>query len=316
MTVSQRVRSIGIFPLILLAMAVAIQIMNPNFTSPANLTNISRQVAILSLVAFGMTFVIIGGGVDLSVGSVIGLTSVVCSTLMKSTGSVALAIGVGLALGAVCGAVNGLLVARTGIHPFVVTLGTATILKGIAFSYNDMQIAGLPGDFLHLASGYLGPLPILTYIATAGFLISYLLLRFTRFGRMTYAVGGREEAAHAAGVNVQRQRMLIFALSGAFAAAAGLVLTSRVIAGQASLGIGYDLQAIASVIMGGSRMGGGRGSVIGTLMGILIIGVLANGLNLLKVSSFWQEVAIGFAIVSAVVIEDQRGRGRPALVAS
>lgn len=316
MTVSQRLRSIGIFPFILLALAITIQVINPNFTSVGNLTNISRQVAILSLVAFGMTFVIIGGGVDLSVGSIMGLTSVVCSTLMKSTESVALAIVVGVAMGGLCGAVNGLLVARTGIHPFIVTLGTATILKGIAFGYNDMQIAGLPGDFLHLASGYIGPLPILAYVAAAGFLISHLLLGFTRFGRMTYAVGGREEAAHAAGVDVQRQRILIYALSGAFAATAGLVLTSRVIAGQASLGIGYDLQAIAAVIMGGSRMGGGRGSVAGTLMGILIIGVLANGLNLLKVSSFWQEVAVGCAIVSAVVIEDQGSQRQPGTTAS
>lgn len=308
MTMRHRLRAIGIFPLILLALAITIQLLNPNFATATNLTNITRQVSILAMVAFGMTFVILGGGVDLSVGSVMGLASVLGATLMKSSGSVTAGILIAIAAGAAVGALSGVLIARTGIHPFIVTLGMATVIKGIAFSYTDMQIAGLPSRFLNLASGYIGPLPLLTYIALATFLVCWAILRYTRFGRLTYAIGGREDAAHVAGVNVERHRIAIFALSGAFSAAAGLLLTSRVIAGQASLGQGYELQAIASVIMGGSRMGGGKGGIGGTLMGILLIGVIANGLNLLKVSTFWQEVALGTAIVAAVVTEDLRQR--------
>jgi ribose transport system permease protein len=294
-------------PMLILALAVLTQMSNPAFLTIDNLMNVARQVSILASVACGMTFVIMSGGVDLSVGSTIGLVSVFVGTALKQVNSVALGLALGMAIGAACGAVNGFLVHLTGIHPFIVTLATMTVFKGVSFTYTQgLQIAGLPDDFLILGTGYWGPVPILPYFAAGAAVVSTFILRKTKLGIYTRAIGGREEAALVTGIDIRQYKVFIFMLCGAFAGLAGVLLTSRVIAAQASLGAGYHLQAIGASVIGGARLGGGYGSIGGTMLGVLVMGILSNSLNLLRVSSFWQEVAVGAAIIIAVAADTAR----------
>ena len=296
-------------PFIIILLGVVIQIFNSNFFTVINLTNILRQVSILAVVAFGMTIVIISGGIDLSISSIMGLVSVFAGVVLRDTGNLTLGISTALLIGGIAGLINGLIIVTSGIHPFVVTLGTLTAYKGIAYIYsNGAPVSSLPQAFLILGSGYWGPLPIMTWIAVLIFLITTYILYKTKFGIHTYEIGNNEEAVVTAGVNVKREKVMIYVISGLFASLAGMLLTSRVISAQANLGIGYNLQAIAAAVIGGTSLSGGRGTPVGTVFGILLIGVLSNGLNLLRISSFWQQVAIGGTIVFAVLLDARSKR--------
>lgn len=300
----------GVLPLVIILLGALIQLNNANFLTLDNLANVLRQISILAVVAFGMTIVIISGGIDLSVGSIIGLTCVVASPIMKDTNSIALGILIALIVGAAAGALNGLIVTVSGVHPFVVTLGTLTAYKGLAMIYSNGYLIGdLPRTFLSMATESFLGLPVLIWITFGVFWAVWFLLNKTKLGLNLYEMGGREEAAVQSGINVKGNKILVYMLSGLCSGLAGMMLVSRVISASATLGAGYHLEAIAAAVIGGASLGGGKGTVGGTVLGIILLGVISNGLNLLKVSTFWQIVAIGSTIVIAVMFDTLRQRG-------
>jgi ribose transport system permease protein len=293
----------------LLVIIIIISILSPNFLSINNILNVLRQVSINALIAFGMTFVILTGGIDLSVGSILALTGAVTAGLMASGVDPILAMMVGLLLGATLGAINGLIIAKGKVAPFIATLATMTIYRGLTLVYTEGRpISGL-GDsvtFQLLGKGYfLGvPIPVVTMIIS--FVVLYFILKKTTFGRRVYAVGGNEEASILSGINANRIKIYVYALTGLLAALASMILTSRLNSAQPTAGNMFELDAIAAVVLGGTSLTGGRGWIVGTLIGVLIIGVLNNGLNLIGVSSFFQQVVKGAVILLAVLIDRKK----------
>ena len=295
-------------PAVIVALAIVFGAINPNFWSVTNLSNVSRQISILALLALGQTFAILSGGIDLSVGSLLALVSVVCAQQMKELGLVE-GIVAGVLAGGFAGLVNGLVIARARVPAFIATLGMLVAARGAALVLSGgLPIAGLPREFLTLGAGYLGPFPIPTVIAAVSFVLAHVILSRTRFGRYVYAMGSNEEAAVLSGINVAKYKMLVYITSGLFAGAAGVILTARVISGQPTLGEVQELYSIAAVVIGGGRISGGVGGVWTTLMGVLVLGILGNGLNLVQVSSYIQNIVIGAIIVGAVWIDLARER--------
>ena len=283
--------------------------MSPNFLTVNNLMNVLRQVSINALIAFGMTFVILTGGIDLSVGSILALTGAVTAGLLAGGMDPILAMLIGLVLGAILGAINGIIISKGNVAPFIATLATMTIYRGLTLVYTEGRpISGL-GDsvsFQMIGKGYfLGiPVPVVTMIVS--FAVLYFILKKTTFGRRVYAVGGNEEASRLSGIKVGRIKIYVYALTGALAALASLILTSRLNSAQPTAGNMFELDAIAAVVLGGTSLSGGRGWIVGTLIGALIIGVLNNGLNLIGVSSFFQQVVKGAVILLAVLIDRKK----------
>lgn len=293
----------------LIVLVVVVSIMNPSFLAPLNILNLLRQVAINALIAYGMTFVILTGGIDLSVGAILALSSTLMAGMMVSGMDPILAILVGCLLGAIMGAVNGLLITKGKMAPFIVTLATMTIFRGLTMVYtNGNPITGLGDSFMFQVFGrgyFLGiPVPAITMIIT--FVILWVILHKTPFGRQTYAIGGNEKAAIISGIKVDRVKIMIYSLAGLLAALAGAILTSRLNSASPTAGDSYELDAIAAVVLGGTSLSGGRGWIVGTLIGALIIGTLNNGLNLLGVSSFFQMVVKGGVIILAVLMDRKK----------
>lgn len=286
-----------------------ITILNPDFLSVNNLLNVLRQVSINAIIAFGMTFVILTGGIDLSVGSILALTGAVTAGMMAGGTDPILAMLLGLILGALLGAVNGVLIAKGNVAPFIATLATMTIYRGLTLVYTEGRpISGL-GDsltFQMLGKGYFFgiPVPVVTMLISFGIL--YFILKKTTFGRRVYAVGGNEEASKLSGIKTGRIKIYVYALTGFLSALAALILTSRLNSAQPTAGQMFELDAIAAVVLGGTSLTGGRGWIVGTLIGALIIGVLNNGLNLIGVSSFFQQVVKGLVILFAVLIDRKK----------
>ncbi len=299
-------------PAVLVMLAAVFAVDNHNFLTVANLSNVARQYSPLALISIGQTFVIINGGIDLSVGALQALVSVCAALAMLAWGFLP-GVLAGLALGTGVGVLDGVLVARTPIPPFIVTLGALSMARGAAFTVSGGQpISGLPAPLLWLGSGDLGPVPIPVpaAIAIAAFVVFHVVLTRTRFGLYTFAIGGNEEAARLSGVPVAWYKGMAYVLAGCLAGAAGLILTARTFSGQPTIGESQELYAIAAVVIGGTRLGGGEGSLLRTFLGVLIIAVLGNGLNLLNVSSFVQMILIGLIIVLAVgtdFIRERRG---------
>lgn len=293
----------------LLLIIVVISVMSPNFLTINNIFNVLRQVSINALIAFGMTFVILTGGIDLSVGSILALTGAVTAGLLASGMDPILAMSLGLLLGAILGAVNGIIIAKGKVAPFIATLATMTIYRGLTLVYTEGKpISGL-GDSLSfqlLGKGYFFgiPVPIVTMLLAFGVL--YFILKKTTFGRRVYAVGGNEEASKLSGIRVDRIKIYVYALTGFLAALASLILTSRLNSAQPTAGNMFELDAIAAVVLGGTSLTGGRGWIVGTVIGALIIGVLNNGLNLIGVSSFFQQVVKGAVILVAVLLDRKK----------
>ncbi|WP_249222139.1 MULTISPECIES: ribose ABC transporter permease [unclassified Planococcus (in: firmicutes)] len=293
----------------LILIIIIITAINPSFLSMSNILNVLRQVSINALIAFGMTFVILTGGIDLSVGSILALTGAVTAGMMASGIDPILAMLLGLFLGAVLGAINGVIIAKGKVAPFIATLATMTIYRGLTLVYTEGRpISGL-GDsmaFQMLGKGYfLGiPIPVVTMLISFGIL--YFILKKTTFGRRVYAVGGNEEASVLSGINADRIKIYVYSLVGALAALASLILTSRLNSAQPTAGQMFELDAIAAVVLGGTSLTGGRGWIVGTLIGALIIGVLNNGLNLIGVSSFFQQVVKGAVILLAVLLDRKK----------
>lgn len=287
---------------------VIITLLTPQFLRLANIINILRQTSVNGIIAVGMTFVIITGGIDLSVGSLLALTSVVaCSFAHPGDYPLVVPLAIGLVVGLAGGFLNGFIIARKSIAPFIVTLGMMTIARGFALVYtNGRPVINLNDNFNNIGGGYLLGVPVPVIIFGFIALLGGCILKYTRLGRYTYAIGGNEESARISGINTKKIVMVVYAIAGSLAGVAGIVLSSRVMSGSPAIGFGYELDAIAAVVIGGTSLSGGIGSIRGTVLGVLIIGVMNNGLDLLNVSSYWQQVAKGIIIIVAVLLDHKK----------
>ncbi len=290
-----------------LCVIVVLSILEPAFLTTHNLTNIMRQTSIIGIMAVGMTFVILTAGIDLSVGSILALTGVVCASLEHRGLPVVAVVAVTLVLGAFIGTVNGVVTTKGKVTPFVVTLGMMSIARGLAHIYtNGEPISGFGRPFRFIGSGevFNVPVPIIVFALTV--LIAAAILRHTTLGRYAYAIGGNEEAVRLSGISVDFYKTSVYAICGLTAALGAIVLTSRLNAGESIAGMGYELDVIAAVVIGGTSLMGGRGGVWGTLIGALLIGTINNGMNLLMISSYYQLVVKGVIIVAAVLLDRLR----------
>ena len=288
----------------LAALTIGLALARPNFLTIGNLINLVRQISINGILAVGVTYVLLTGGVDLSLGSQVALTGVVAAMFAHPGQSAVGAVLIGIAAGAACGAINGLLVTRGRIAPFVATLGMMTSARGLALLLSGGRpVSNLNAGFTRIGSGDLAGVPSPSLILLAVALASYVFLRRMRLGRHVYAVGGNEQAARASGVAVGTVKMVCYTVCGGLAGLAGVVLASRITTGQPNAGIGYELDAIAAVVIGGTSLNGGTGGVAGTILGALLIGMINNGLDLLNVSSYYQQVIKGVIIVGAVWLD-------------
>ena len=278
--------------------------LTPHFLTVANLLNIAQQTAINAVVAVGMTYVIISGGIDLSVGSIVALSGVTLGWALQDGQTLPLALGFALLVGAGCGIINGVIVSCGGLPPFIVTLGMMSIARGAALLFTEGRpVSGFDAGFRSLATGQLGPVPAPIAVTNVVYVLAHLVLTRTTFGRYVYAIGGNEEATRLSGVAVRLHKSVIYAVSGLMSAIAAILLTARLNSAQPIAGMMYELDAIAATVIGGTSLVGGEGSLAGTLIGALIMGVLRNGLNLLGVSSFLQQIVIGAVIIAAVLID-------------
>lgn len=297
-------------PLIgLIALFAIIALLNDRFISPSNLSNLLRQVSINALISFGMTFVILTGGIDLSVGSILALSSALLASMMTSGMNPELAVIVAAFIGLCLGAVNGIIVAYGKVAPFIATLATMTIYRGATLVYtNGNPISGLTEDpiFHALGQGDIAGIPVPAILMFIAFFILLFVLNKTPLGRQTYAVGGNEKVSYIAGIKIDRVKIVAYAITGLLCALAGAVLTARLNSAQPTAGTGYELDAIAAVVLGGTSLAGGKGRISGTLIGALIIGTLNNGLNILNVSSFYQQVVKGIVILLAVLMDRKK----------
>jgi inositol transport system permease protein len=304
---------------ILLGMLIAMTFLSEAFLTPRNLLNIVRQISVMGLIAIGVTMVIITGGIDLSSGSVLALAAVVSTSLaqrldwseIKFPGldvPVLVPILAALAVGAVCGLINGSLIARFKIPPFIATLGMMTIARGFALIYSERPVSGLKDSYNYIGQGEPFGIPVPIVILAVVAIGAHVMLNNTRFGRHIYALGGNEQAARISGINISRVKIGVYTIAGLLAGLSGLVLSSRIGSGQPGLGVGYELDAIASAVIGGTSLSGGIGTIWGTIVGALIIGVLNNGLDLLNVSAYWQTIVKGSIIVVAVIIDERKNR--------
>ena len=291
----------------LIILMAVITIINSNFLTANNLLNLLLQVTSNALIAFGMTFVILTGGIDLSVGSILALSSALTAGLLGSGMPVTLAILISLILGCILGMVNGLLISYGKLAPFIVTLATMTIFRGATLVYTNGNpiTKGLSDTFLFqfLGQGYIVGIPFPVIIMFIVFIVLYVLLHKTAFGKSVYAIGGNEKAAYISGVKLNKVKIIIYSISGIMASISGLIITSRLSSAQPTAGASYEMDAIAAVVLGGISLSGGKGRILGTLIGALIIGVLNNGLNIIGVSAFWQQVVKGVVILIAVLID-------------
>jgi ribose transport system permease protein len=287
-----------------LVLVAALALLSPSFLATSNLLNVLRQIAVNALLAFGMTTVILGAGIDLSVGSVLAFSGALSAGLAVAGWPPALAMLAALVAGALMGLFNGVFVAFARIAPFIATLGGLTIFRGATLVYPDGRpITGLPGAFDLLGNGVWLGVPVPVWVMAAFLGATHFLLRYTALGRTIYAVGGNEEAARLSGIPVVRVKLFTYAYSGLAAALGALVLTGRLNSAQPTAGSGFELDAIAAVVVGGTSLFGGRGGAVGTFLGAAIIGVLNNGMNLLDVSAFYQQIVKGGVILGALLID-------------
>ncbi|KRP68747.1 ribose ABC transporter permease [Pseudomonas paralactis] len=310
LNVARLLRSPAFYPFVGLVVVTLVMILaSDTFLTASNLSNIARQVSINAIIAVGMTCVILTGGIDLSVGPVMALSGTLTAGLMVAGVPPGLAIGAGLLVGVAFGIGNGLFVAYLHMPPIIVTLATMGIARGFGLMYTDgYPISGLPEWFAFFGRGSVFGMQVPILIMLLTYLAAYVLLQHTRVGRYIYAIGGNEEAVRLSGVRAARFKLLVYGISGLTAAIAGLVLTSRLMSGQPNAGVSFELDAIAAVVLGGASIAGGRGVIIGTLLGAMLLGVLNNGLNMLGVSPYVQSVIKGGIILLAIFISRQRHR--------
>ena len=296
--------------LIFVGIFILASILNESFLTVPNLTNVLRQMVVVTLLALGVTFVIILGHIDVSLGSVCALTGCIAASAMSNTQNIFIAILAGVVVGIVVGFINGFIITKYNIPAFIMTLAMTTIARGVVLYYtNGVPVSNL-GNFSVLGQGFLGFIPISVLILLVFVIVSWVLLNKTKFGRYVYAVGGNSAAASASGINVKKIVKLAFLYNGITTAAAGIVLMSRINSGQPAGGVAYEFDAITAVVVGGTSLMGGTGNIIGTVIGAMIIGVINNILNLMNVNSYGQQIARGLIIAIAVILDVQTKRAK------
>jgi ribose transport system permease protein len=310
-------KSLGRFQslIALVILCIVLSIFTDNFFTPENGLNVLRQIAVNICIATGMTLIVLTAGIDLSVGSVLALCGAITAGLLKNgielpandlfIGFTLLgALLAGLIVGSALGWFNGFVITKFNVPPFVATLAMLTIARGFTMLYTQGHpISNLGSSFAFIGTGWLLGIPVPVYIAAVVVLLAVFVTQKTRIGRYIYAIGGNEQAAKLSGINIKRVKIKVYAIAGALAALGGIIVTSRLDSAQPNAGTSYELDAIAAVVIGGTSLSGGKGSIWGTVMGAVIIGVLNNGLVLLNVSPFWQQVVKGTVILLAVIID-------------
>jgi ribose/xylose/arabinose/galactoside ABC-type transport system permease subunit len=295
--------------LALIVLCIVLSFLSPYFLTVNNFFNVLLQASINLIVSVGMTFVITSAGIDLSVGSIVAVAGMVMADALTREWGLPVAITLALLAGTLCGWLNGMLITRLRLPPFIVTLGTMSILRGVALIYNEGKpIYGLAQKELRVISGAVGPIPIPVIIALAVALLAHFVLRHTIIGEYTTAIGGNEETARLSGIDVRRYKVIIYSISGLMCGLAGIILTARLSAAEPIAGTMYELDAIAATVMGGTSLMGGEGTIFGTMIGALLMSVLRNGLNLLNIQSYYQQLIIGAVIVLAVAVDRLRKR--------
>lgn len=294
----------------LLFLVVVVSFLNPNFFTVDNLLNILRQTSVNAIIAVGMTLVILTAGIDLSVGSVLALCGAFAATLVAMEVPVLVAVPTALLAGAALGAISGIIIAKGKVQAFIATLVTMTLLRGVTMVYTDGRpistgFTDTADTFAWFGTGYALGIPVPVWLMVVVFAGAWYLLNHTRFGRYVYAVGGNESATRLSGINVDRVKIGVYAICGLLAALAGIIVTSRLSSAQPTAGMGYELDAIAAVVLGGTSLMGGKGRIMDTLIGALIIGFLNNALNLLDVSSYYQMIAKAVVILLAVLVDNK-----------
>jgi ribose transport system permease protein len=312
-TLAERVRrdwDTAIVPLTFVAMILTFWALDPNYLSGTNVINVLNQVSILAVVTIGASIVIFTGGFDLSAGAIVALSGVTGALVMEQTGSVPLAVAAGIGVGVLVGLVNGVFVGYLGVSPLIVTLGALNICRGLALLMSGgSPIYSFPFSYTGFGTSRFLEIPVLAWIAFGLFVAVALVLRFTPLGLYIYAVGGNPKAAKISGINVPAIRMLAFAISGACCGLAGMLLASRTGGGEPAAGFAYELEAIAAVILGGAALSGGEGRLWRSLMGIVMLAALGNGLNIVGIHPHWKGVAIGAILVIAASLDAVKRRG-------
>jgi ribose/xylose/arabinose/galactoside ABC-type transport system permease subunit len=294
--------------LVVLALVVILSIATRTFLTSSNLLNVLRQISINGILAIGMTFVVLTGGIDLSVGSIVAFCGIVSAGLIRDAKlPMVQVIVISLLIGIVMGMFNGYFVAFWNAAPFVVTLSLMTIARGMTFVYcNGKPISPLTAEFLNIGRGDIFGIPIPAFILFLVFIIGFMMLKYFSIGRYIYAVGGNENSAMVSGINVRLVKLTAYAVSGCLCGLVAIILTSRVSAGMPQAGQSYELDAIAATVIGGTSLSGGRGRLWGTILGALLLGIVSNGLDLLNVSSFYQQIVKGIIILGAILIDSRR----------
>ncbi|UTZ23319.1 ribose ABC transporter permease [Vibrio campbellii] len=294
----------------LIFLIVVVSFLNPNFFTVDNILNILRQTSVNAIIAVGMTLVILTAGIDLSVGSVLALCGAFAASMIALEVPVLIAVPTALFVGAVLGAISGIIIAKGKVQAFIATLVTMTLLRGVTMVYTDGRpistgFTDTADAFAWFGTGYALGIPVPVWLMVIVFAAAWYLLNHTRFGRYVYALGGNESATRLSGINVDRVKIGVYAICGMLAALAGIIVTSRLSSAQPTAGMGYELDAIAAVVLGGTSLMGGKGRIMGTLIGALIIGFLNNALNLLDVSSYYQMIAKAVVILLAVLVDNK-----------
>lgn len=295
--------------IVLILLVIILGISSPVFLSARNIRNILQQVSTLGILSMGMTILMISGGIDLSVGSSISVVAVIVGKLLKAGFPVGYPIIMGLIIGCAIGMINGLLASNTRAHPFILTLGTMTLFQGVAIIITEgYPITDLGDKFEWIGGATIGKVPFIVILFFAVMFICFFVLKYTRLGRKGYAIGGNEYTTYLAGINVRLHKIIFYVICGFLTGLASLVLSSRISSAIPTMGAGFELQSIGAVVIGGTPLTGGRGSVWGTLTGVLLLGIIANGLNLLHVEASWQYVVTGAVIIFAVILHEHRAQ--------
>ncbi|MCS0323496.1 ribose ABC transporter permease [Vibrio diabolicus] len=294
----------------LIFLIVVVSFLNPNFFTVDNILNILRQTSVNAIIAVGMTLVILTAGIDLSVGSVLALCGAFAASMIALEVPVLVAVPTALVAGATLGAISGIIIAKGKVQAFIATLVTMTLLRGVTMVYTEGRpistgFTDTADAFAWFGTGYALGIPVPVWLMVVVFAAAWYLLNHTRFGRYVYALGGNESATRLSGINVDRVKIGVYAICGMLAALAGIIVTSRLSSAQPTAGMGYELDAIAAVVLGGTSLMGGKGRIMGTLIGALIIGFLNNALNLLDVSSYYQMIAKAVVILLAVLVDNK-----------
>lgn len=293
----------------LIILCLIVSIIAPRFLTLGNITNVLTQVSVNAIIALGMTFVILTGGIDLSVGSIVAISGAVAAYMVKGNVNVLAAVAVAVIIGAAIGYLNGFIVARGKIQAFIATLATMTIFRGVTYVFTGGNpISGLGNSFMIIGNKKLAGLPLPVIFMILVFIIAAYVITQTRFGRYVYAIGGNEDSARLSGISTNKIKNLVYMISGITAAISGVIVTSRIGSASPNSGSGFELDAIAAVVLGGTSLAGGEGQILGTIIGAVIIGVLNNALNLLNVSPFYQSIVKGAVILLAVLVDKKNNK--------